>query len=298
MSPEALLQELKDAAVSPYDELVAYEYLNAAKDSSLKRITDMTVNAGLLPTAALRSEVGAFLPDDYQKVADFVDAKIGDFSVAINNTPTWPAKLKASERPTPLLYYRGDIGYLELKNVSVVGTRKASKEGAARAYRIAKELVENDICVTTGLAKGIDTAATKGALENGGRTIAVIGTPIDEHYPNENGLLQEYIAMNHLVVSQVPFYKYSVQPFKSKKRYFPERNELMAAISDATIIVEASDTSGTLIQARACLHQGRPLFIMESCFKNPDVTWPKKYLGKDGVYPLESVKEVLSAIGR
>jgi DNA processing protein len=128
--------------------------------------------------------------------------------------------------------------------------------------------------------------------------IGVIGTPIDECYPKENCSLQNEIAEKHLLVSQVPFYRYSQQPFKTKRYYFPERNELMAAISDATVIIEASDTSGTLTQARACLHQGRPLFILRSCYDSDQVTWPKRWAEKENVFIIGSSEEILSAIGR
>lgn len=298
MGSGSLKEALGRVAVSPYDELVAYEYLRSGQNGTFKSVTQATVGRGMLPTEALCSAYGTFLPDDYRDVENYLDSKIGAFSVVVNNTPSWPAKLKDSERPTPILYYRGNVGYLELPSVSVVGARKASQEGLARARKIARELVAHDICVVTGLAKGIDTAATQGALESGGRTIAVIGTPINECYPRENAKLQDFLAERHLVVSQVPLYKYSIQPFKSKKQYFPERNELMAAVSDATVIVEASDTSGTLTQARACLHQKRPLFIMRSCVENPAVSWPGKYVGKPGVYVLDSVEQVIDAIGR
>lgn len=178
----------------------------------------------------------------------------------------------------------------------MVGARKATDDGKARAARIARELTRNGIAVTTGLALGIDTAATRAAMEYGGRVIGVIGTPIDECYPKENRQLQEEVAQNHLLVSQVPLYKYSKQPFKSKKYYFPERNELMAAISDATVIVEASDTSGTLTQARACLHQGRPLFIMRSCVEDSRVTWPARYINDENVYVLDSVDQLMECV--
>lgn len=301
MGSVSLKEALGKSVISPYEELMAYEYLRSVKSGTLKAVASMTVAEGLLPTQALHNKYGVFAPDDFQAVEDYVDSKVGTaeaFSVVVNNTPSWPAKLKDSEQPTPLLYYRGNIGYLDLPSVSVVGARKATPEGRARAQKIAKELVENNVCVVTGLARGIDTAATQGALENGGRTIAVIGTPIDECYPKENARLQAFIAERHLLVSQVPFFKYKVQPFQTKKRYFPERNELMAAISDATVIVEASDTSGTLTQARAYLHQGRPLFIMRSCVENPAVSWPAKYTDKPNVYVLDSVEQVLDAIKR
>lgn len=232
-----------------------------------------------------------------KKVERFIESKIGGFSIAVNNTPSWPLKLKDSQRPTPLLYYRGNISLVESKSVSVVGSRKASSEGRSRARRIAKELSAAEVTVVTGLARGIDTEATKAAIASGGQTIGVIGTPIDETYPKENALLQEKVAKDYLLLSQVPFFRYATEPFTAHRVRFPERNELMAAVSDATVIVEASDTSGTLSQARACLQQGRPLFIMRSLLNDPDITWPKRYLEHDEVHVLDNTDQVLEAIG-
>lgn len=296
MSTSIFEKSICENSISPYKELIAYEQLYAQRGMSLKKITNLTVSRGSLPSQALESEIGLIPLEEYDDIKNLIDSKIGKFSLAINRTPSWPDKLKDSERPAPLIYYRGDIGYMDLPSVSVVGARKASREGLMRARKIAHKLSENGICVTTGLAEGIDTAASLGALEAGGRTIAVIGTPIDEYYPKKNQVLQDFISAKHLLLSQVPFYRYSKQPFKSKKYYFPERNELMAAVSDATIIVEASDTSGTLTQARACLHQQRPLFIMKNCLDNPNITWPEKYIDKKGVFVLEDIKQVLDAL--
>ena len=284
-------------AISPYNELIAYEFLYSRKGASLKRIVEETVAAQKLPSEVFYERFGMVTPDDLAEVDQYVETKLGSFSVAINNTPSWPDKLKDSARPTPVLYYRGDIGLMEAPNISIVGARKASTDGKRRAALLAKQLVERNVVITTGLALGIDTAATRSAIEHGGKAIGVIGTPVDVHYPKENIQLQDAISREHLLVSQVPFYRYANQPFKTKRYYFPERNELMAAISDATVIVEASDTSGTLTQAKACLHQGRPLFIMRSCAENEEVTWPSKFLSCEGVHVLDDVNQITSILG-
>lgn len=272
------VSELPKAAVSPYEELAAYEYLYSQTGATLKSISQQTASAGLLPSEALAQASGLLTPEGYEEVNQFLLNRIGSFSLAINNTPSYPRKLHDSARPTPLIYYRGDIGLLEAKSISIVGARKATSQGLARASKLARELVAHGYAIVSGLARGIDTAALTAALESRGNTIGVIGTPIDEYYPKENQSLQDTIATHHLLVSQVPLFRYAHQPFKSKRFYFPERNELMAAISDATVIVEASDTSGTLTQAKACLHQGRPLFILKSCANDPALKWPAKLL--------------------
>lgn len=296
MSPESLREMLEKSAVSPYEETLAFELLYAEEGASLKKITEKTVLAGKLPSQVAKEQYGLLMPDIFDEIEQVVDSKIGRLSVAVNNTPTWPEKLSDSERPTPLFYYYGNIGLMESRSVSIVGSRKASDAGLARAKKMARRMASAGIAVVSGLAKGIDTAAMTAAVDAGGHVIGVIGTPIDECYPKENRELQEVVATDHLLVSQVPFYRYLKQPFKTKKYYFPERNELMAAISDATIIIEASDTSGTLTQARACMHQGRKLFILRSCYENDTVTWPKKWAERENVYVVDSSEAIVSVL--
>lgn len=184
------------------------------------------------------------------------------------------------------IWLAGDVSLVRKPCVSVVGAREVSKEGAARAHRLAKELATAGIVTVSGLAKGVDTQALTGAMNAGGHVIAVIGTPIDRAYPAENKRLQEKIYRDHLLISQ----------FAPGKRVFPsnfpERNQLMAAISDATVIVEASDTSGSLHQAAECTRLGRWLFIAKSLAEDPSLTWPQKFLA----YPTTRVLTQMSDI--
>jgi DNA processing protein len=124
----------------------------------------------------------------------------------------------------------------------------------------------------SGLARGIDTAAHKAAIEAGGRTIGVIGTPIDVCYPKENQRLQTEIAINHLLISQF------APGTPARKGNFPTRNRLMALLSDATVIVEAQDGSGTTHQGWEALRLARPLWILQSAANNPDLKWPQEFL--------------------
>lgn len=134
----------------------------------------------------------------------------------------------------------------------------------------------------SGLARGIDTVAHTAAIEAEGVTIGVLGTPLSEVYPKENRDLQEQLARDHLVVSQVPIIQYSRQSYRQNRWFFPQRNLTMAALTTATVIVEAGETSGTLVQARGALEQGRKLFILESCFGR-GLEWPEKFLRRGAV---------------
>jgi predicted Rossmann fold nucleotide-binding protein DprA/Smf involved in DNA uptake len=148
------------------------------------------------------------------------------------------------------------------------------------------------IVVVSGLAKAVDTAALTSAIENGGSTVAVIGTPLDKAYPAENSRLQENIYQGHLLLT--PF-EVGERTFKGN---FPKRNRVMAAISDATVIVEASDTSGTLHQAAECGRLGRWLFIMKSILDDDRVSWPHDFIGKPKVAVLNSSQDIIDAIRR
>lgn len=179
--------------------------------------------------------------------------------------------------------------------MAVVGTRKASEEGRRRAAKLARALVDDGFAVVSGMAAGIDTAAHESALEAGGVTIAVIGTPLSEAYPRENRELQRRIAAEHLVVSQVPAWRYHQQDWRANRGWFPERNVTMSALTEATVIVEAGETSGTLIQARAALGQGRKLFVLESCFQ-AGLEWPARLDGQ-GAVRVGSYEEIRERLG-
>jgi len=172
-----------------------------------------------------------------------------------------------------LLYMEGDISLLtEGSRVSVVGSRKASENGRKRAYHFSKYLVEAGITVVSGLAEGIDTVAHTAAIELGGKTIAVLGTPLDKVYPKSNADLITEIKTNHLAVSQF------VRGHPSRAENFPRRNRTMALISDATVIIEASEKSGTRHQGWEALRIGRTLFILDSVASDKSLTWPSEMI--------------------
>jgi DNA processing protein len=210
-------------------------------------------------------------------------AGIHQFGVRIHHSGDYPERLRHAKYPVELLYYRGAWELSELPSIAIVGSRKASEDGIARAKRLAKTLVEKQYAVVSGLAAGIDTAAHTAALEAGGVTIAVVGTPLGSVYPKENAELQERIASEHLLISQVPLLRYQNQGPRYNRFFFPERNVTMSALTEATIIVEASDTSGTLTQARAALYQGRKLFILNSCFEREDISWPERFTKRGAI---------------
>ncbi len=195
------------------------------------------------------------------------------------------------------LYVAGARSLLvEGRRVSLVGSRRGTKEGLDRAARMARELVERGVIVVSGLAEGIDTAAHRSALEAAGRTIAVLGTPLDQFFPAANRELQLRIMREHLAVSQF------APGAPVRREWFPMRNRTMALLSDATVIVEAGEGSGTLHQGWEALRLGRPLFLAEAATKSKGLRWPEEMIHYGaGVLPdgaLEILFDTLPQSGR
>jgi DNA processing protein len=185
------------------------------------------------------------------------------------------------------LYVAGDLPIpLPKSRSAVIGSRKASPRALETAKQITSALVQNGVIIVSGLAKGIDTVAHKTTIEEGGDTIAVLGTPLDKYYPKENTQLQDFIMNNHLAISQFPI-NYPIQPSN-----FVIRNRTMALISDISIIVEAKDSSGSLHQGWEALRLGRPLFIWKSIVEDASLSWPKKMIDY-GAIVLNDPEEVL-----
>jgi DNA processing protein len=203
----------------------------------------------------------------------------------------YPDLLKQINRPPQVLFTRGNLDLLKTDCVSVVGSREVSREGVLRAQKIAIALAANGYTLVSGLARGVDTAAQTATIKAGGKTIAVIGTPIHQAYPRENTSLQNKIAEGHLLVSQFP----PQQPVS--KFNFPQRNYTMCGLSWATVIVEASETSGALYQARACIQEKRKLFIMKSLLENKLLKWPRTYVEK-GALVLKDTDELLEQLAK
>lgn len=278
MQFELDVQDFVERAVSPFLELGAYEALWDEQKASFKTIAELFARReGALPSDFVeQSRASAYANAVHHQLRD---AGVVHYGVRIHGAGDYPDSLRVAEHPIELLYFQG---WWELVNsprsVAVVGTRNPSDEGVARTRRLVRSLIGDDFTIVSGLAKGIDTAAHTAAIEQGGRTIAVLGTPLSKSYPAINRKLQNEIAKNHLLISQVPVKRYSNQKNPvANNFFFPERNITMSALTQATIIVEAGETSGTLIQARHALKQGRKVFILDSNFRRPDLKWPHTF---------------------
>jgi DNA processing protein len=278
---------------SPFEEIIAYESLWAREGATIKKVSEYLKDTDR-PSHAQWSLIDNELKE---KIKDFFSHQKIDYSIITAESYQYPSALKEPGHQIKLLYYKGDLGLLDTpKRISIIGARKATEEGKRRAAKLAKMLVKEGYIIVSGLAEGIDTAALTAAIEAGGKVIGVIGTPINEYYPKENKDLQDLISKEHLLLSHVPIYRYSKEAFNTKRFYFPQRNVTMAAVSDATIIVEASDTSGSLTQARVCIDLGRKLFILNNCFENNSIKWPSTY-EKKGAVRVREIQDIVASLG-
>lgn len=283
--------------INVLQEMAAYEALWTQSTASFKTLaTIFRENPNAIPSEFFKvSELDAIAIELKKHFGKSENSK--GYNACLFRTADYPTRLRDAEHPIEFFYYRGELDLaFSPKSVAVVGTRSPSEEGVRRTRKLVAHLVNSGFTIFSGLARGVDTAAHRSAIEHGGRTVAVIGTPITEVYPKENADLQEEIANKHLLISQVPILRYLKQTYLGNRLFFPERNITMSALTDATIIVEASETSGTLIQARAALKQNRKLFILDSCFENPTITWPAKFAerGAIRVRSFEDITEHLS----
>jgi DNA processing protein len=277
MNPMASLSLSLSNPISPLVELGAYEAMWASLGVWFKSLAeDFRSHPGALPSDLLANHEKA-LEFSREAVALLHRGGVERFGLRINGAGEYPLKLRDAEFPVELLYYRGWWDLVDTRSVAVVGSRKPSGEGIRRTEQLVRDLARDKFTIVSGLAAGIDTSAHLAAIKYGANTVGVIGTPLSETYPKQNAELQEFIARKHLLISQVPVYRYSKQDYRKNRLFFPERNITMSALTEATIIVEASDTSGTLIQARAALKQKRKLFILDSCFHRPGLKWPHTY---------------------
>ena len=203
--------------------------------------------------------------------------------------PDYPENLRAVyDRPT-LIFVAGSLDQSDARSVAVIGSRRASPAGIGRAEAVARELVGSGYTVASGLAAGIDAAAHLTALQNSGRTIAVIGTGLLECYPPQNAGLQRQIAGQCAVISQ--FWPDA----RGTRTSFPQRNAVMSGISLATVIVEASATSGARTQARLALAHGRPVLLMDSLLSQE---WARQLADRPGTQVVRSPADVTEVVER
>jgi DNA processing protein len=203
--------------------------------------------------------------------------------------PEYPANLRAAHDRPPLVFVEGNYQQTDARSVAVIGSRRASSAGLLNTERIARHLVIGGYAVVSGLAAGIDTAAHTAALAGGGRTIAVLGTGVRRSYPPENAPLQRRIAAEGAVISQF------LPDAPPEKRSFPMRNAVMSGLTLATVIVEASPTSGARTQARLALAQRRPVLLLRQLLTQD---WAVELAGRAGVHVIDEPAAIADLLER
>ena len=201
----------------------------------------------------------------------------------------YPEQLKQIYDPPPVLYVRGEQSSLSNKSIAIVGARKASTYGRNVAMRFAKELASMTVNVVSGMARGIDSYAHKGAIDAGGPTTAVFGCGIDIVYPPENENLMKKILECGCVISSFPL---GTPPLAAN---FPARNRIISGLSLGTLVIEAAEKSGSLITADFSLEQGREVFAVPGNIFSPYSRGTHKLI-KQGAKLVENIDDILDEL--
>tara|TARA_Y100000310_G_scaffold336338_1_gene420577 strand:+ start:204 stop:1061 length:858 start_codon:yes stop_codon:yes gene_type:complete len=195
-----------------------------------------------------------------------------DFQTLTINDKEFPEELRKDSEATPVIYTRGNTDLFNEKTIAVVGTRKLEdiidiNEGE----KILQRLINKNYTIVSGLAEGCDTLAHKYTIKNKGKTIAVIGTPLNKYFPAKNKELQNKISENHLLISQYPI---GTRTFPN---HFAHRNRTTIDLSkEGAIIIHANDRSGTQHAIKQCINDGKELYVLKNNL-NKGYFWTKKY---------------------
>ncbi len=237
-----------------------------------------------------RAQINALLkgPDE-KRAQDIMNTlKAAGARAICLNDPEYPEILKEIDAPPSVLYTRGRLDDLQ-PAVAIVGTRSPSLYGKETAFRLARDLSTQGISIISGLARGIDREAHRGALEGIAGTVAVLGSGIDVIYPPEHKDLAESIGDKGAVVSEFP------PETKPDAKNFPRRNRIISGLAQAVIIVEATLKSGALITSRYALDQGRPIMAVPGNVTNVRSQGPHHLIGQ-GAILIENAQDVITEI--
>lgn len=210
-------------------------------------------------------------------------------SVVTLGDDQYPEAIFRMSNPPFVLYYRGSLGGISRRSIALVGTTEPSQIGSELAYQYGAEAISRNIQVVSGLAKGIDTAALRGALDAGGNAYAVVGHGIDFEYPKQNHDLYERIARHGAVISHFP------TGMGPQRWTFPLRNEVMCAMGSATVIIEAHEKCGSLIQAEFSFKHKRQVMIATQPLQGQHPEWLSTLIRKGG-RPVTDFNDVVSVV--
>jgi len=279
--------------------VTAPSWILAGFDASRLHVQRTNQNCdGISPTcaASVRTSEDRFLPPlQVFEVPDGYGVKVPGMGAPrrdwVSSEELLGALSEIEQKYAPeRLFVAGKIGLpLPHPRVAIIGTRTPSPDGLRLASKLSKTLSHHGVIIVSGLARGIDTAAHTAAIEAGGRTIAVLGTPLSETYPRENAELQALIMRNHLVVSQFG------EGRPVARSNFLVRNRTMALIADASVIVESGEGGGSLHQGWEALRLGRPLFIHTREFAKQGLEWPRE-MARYGAVQFKEPSDILDSL--
>lgn len=254
----------------------------------LERYGTAAAALGALPTLAKRGGAPRFRLCSKEDAAREYEAleKSGARLVAIVEE-AYPPLLRHIEDAPPLLYVKGHVHLLTKRAIAIVGARNASVAGQRLAAQFAADLGKGGFLVVSGLARGIDAAAHQGALTTG--TVAVVAGGVDIVYPKENADLYGALCAQGAVISEMPL---GTRP---QARHFPRRNRLISGLSRATLVVEASPKSGSLITARMALEQGRDVFAVPGAPQDPRAQGANQLI-RDGAILARSAEDIFEVV--
>jgi len=223
--------------------------------------------------------------DIAQPDLNWINAADNHFLITIE-CPEYPSLLKQINNPPPLLYVHGKLSILNDPQLAIIGSRNPTPGGGSNTYEFSKFLGASGLCITSGLALGVDGAAHRGALDVKSPTIAVIATGIDRVYPAKHRDLAHRIVENGAIISEFPV---GTQP---KSENFPRRNRIISGISHGTLVIEAAKKSGSLITARLASEQNREVFAIPGSIHNPLAKGCHQLI-KDGAKLVETAQDIL-----
>lgn len=257
-SPEAIL----DASVASLSEYVKPSVAKTIREDFDDALFDVTAT---------------WLNDPLNRIITLADAE-------------YPQTLLNIADPPLVLYIKGRLDLLNVRSLAVVGSRNSTAQGTRNAEAFAKAASEAGLCIVSGMAHGIDTAAHKGGLQGVGSSIAVVGTGLDKVYPAANRELAHQLAQQGTIISEFPL---GTPPLASN---FPRRNRIISGLSEGCLVVEASLQSGSLITARMALEQGREVFAIPGSIHSPQSKGCHSLI-KQGAKLAESAQDILEELG-
>jgi DNA processing protein len=258
-SPEAVLQ----ASVASLSQYVRPAVARAIADSS---------------DDSEHPDVAEWLVDPLNRILSVADAE-------------FPQSLLNTADPPLLLYVKGNLDLLNAPALAIVGSRNATAQGKRNAEAFARTASDAGLCIVSGMAQGIDTAAHLGGLQGAASSIAVVGTGLDKVYPASNRELAHRLAQFGTIVSEFPL---GTPPLAAN---FPRRNRIISGLSLGCLVVEASVQSGSLITARMALEQGREVFAIPGSIHSPQSRGCHTLI-KQGAKLVETAQDILEELGR